>query len=182
MNNLSSDEDTIKINNLCPMCRKIIKQKIKLFIDDTISCPICLSNDKETFITTNCGHVFHEKCIISFYNKYNKLQECNTLYCGFCVAGHCKYTAINNNLENIKLCVKNNAKILLNIVKPYFNKKEKDNNINAVMKMMMWLETTIQPTLKLHIWREITNLLNLSYNNSSTSSSSTLPILFNQYT
>jgi hypothetical protein len=148
------------------MCRKPIKQIIKLFIDGNISCPICLSNDKETFITTNCGHVFHEKCIMPFHNKYNKLLDCNTLYCGFCVAGHCKYKAINDDLENIKLCVKNNAEILLNIVKPHhFDKKEKDNNIDAVMKMMMWSETTAQPpNLKLIIWRKITELLNHLHN------------------
>jgi hypothetical protein len=76
-------------------CFKMLQNKIRLYnikcetLDIEETCSICLETNKEKWLTLNCYHKFHEKC----------LREMNTVICPICRQDFT--TSVNFHLLNV---------------------------------------------------------------------------------
>lgn len=60
--------------------------KRKCYINPNESCPICLEciSHKQDAFLTSCGHSFHKKCILYFYEQKQILKYGSLLKCPMC--------------------------------------------------------------------------------------------------
>jgi hypothetical protein len=55
---------------------KARKEKGEILKCDKYECSICLDNIEDNFFVTDCGHQFHKKCILKWYNSSQECPNC----------------------------------------------------------------------------------------------------------